>query len=480
MNIFYERELRALKEAKSEFDNNYVNAKLDFNTEKILIGLAYLTSRIRQEAEESENEIARDFIESVAPEMLQPLPARSLIEISPSPSDNQEREIPHGAMLSSKSQNEKAFFWRVTGKHKLNSFQKIISVKAVEDSGGFDCLEIESNGKGPWIIFIDGEPEFAWALWFFMLEHAEPYVIAKPENPWEVCRDFFCFEEKFRYIRMENLPQKLRFAKKIPKSIFSKIQTQNFKLRVLPIENAFEQNLEPISLDSGAFEAKIFPCEKRQIILSLKEVLAGSIKNTNFKEIKYRHNSEKIRFADLPAGSDVLSITAIVSDGISAASVLEEGSALQSKNPAMQMCNIRSLIKALPFLFPLQGNEPEWGIFGLLQRNYMRFFEGDSLKKALEMQLWNVQGKRNYLAHSVKSVFCETKQAVHKGCLVPKSCVKIILSLDFFDKNNYEFLGILHVYGYVLFYLFEKFFICNMLVELILRVEPFGMEFKWE
>jgi len=182
----------------------------------------------------------------------------------------------------------------------------------------------------------------------------------------------------------------------------------------------------------------------------------------------------------LPPNADVLSIAAIVCDGTSAAGALEQGNALQAKNSAMQMCEINSVMNALPFLPPFAGGSDEWKILGLLQKNYLRFFERDSLKNSLEMSLWNAQGKRNYLARSIKNVFLENTNAVHKGCLVPKSCVKIILSLDFFDIGNYEFWGILRAYGEMLFCLFKRIFICNTLVALVLRVEPFGMELKWE
>ncbi len=485
---FFEQELKTLKEVKKEFDNNYRNSEFNFDTEQLLFGIASLTARIREEMAETENEIARDFVKSVAPELLLPLPSRSLAEVIPSPTDNLEREISSDSSLSfkSKTSNEKPFFWRIVGKHKFNPAQKIFSVKAVEDAEGFDCLEFESCGSGSWIIFINGENEFAWSLWYFILEYAKPpivvkpYVITQPKNPWELCRDFFCFEEKFRYIYMENLPKKFRFAKKIPREIFSKICTENFKLNVLPIENSFEQNLEPILLDSGIFEAKIFPKEERQIILSLKEVLAGNVKKANFKEIKYSYNSGQLRFANLPPDSNVISIVAFICDGVIAANALEQGSVLQAKDPTMRMCEIRSAINALPFLQPFAGKTSEWGILGLLQQNYLQFFEGDTLKNALEMQLWNAQGKHNFLAQSIKSVSLENKSAVHKGCLVPMANVKIVLSLNFFNINNYGFLGVLRAYGEVLFYLLKKIFICNMLVRLVLRIEPFGMELVWE
>jgi type VI protein secretion system component VasA len=229
-------------------------------------------------------------------------------------------------------------------------------------------------------------------------------------------------------------------------------------------------------LDSEIFETRIFPNEEKQIILSLKEVLAGDMQKADFKKIEHRYSSGKIRFANLPPNANMLSIAAIVCDE-SAAGTLEQNSALQAKNSAMQMCEIRSAIKALPFLPPPLA---EWEILGLLQKNYMQFFEGDTLKNALEMQMWNAQGKQNYLAQSIKSVSVEHQSAVHKGCLVPVANVKIVLSLDFFNINNYGFIGILKAYGEMLFYLFKKIFICNMLVKLLLRIEPFGMELKWE
>ncbi|MCL1955694.1 MAG: type VI secretion system baseplate subunit TssF [Fibromonadales bacterium] len=451
------------------------------NQTEILSGLAALTARIHQEMAETENEIARDFVESVAPELLLPLPCRSLVQIIPSPNDNQKREIPCGALLCSKSKNprEKPYFWRVAGSHVLKPAQKIASAKAVQDSQGFDCIEFESSGSGPWIIYIAGESEFAWNLWHFILESAshspKPYIIAKPQNPWGLCRDFFCFEEKFRYIYMEELPSKLRFSKKIPKEIFSNINAENFKLNVLPIENAFEQNLEPILINFGDIEAKVLPLEKRQSILKLCSVLAGNAGEANFKEIQYRYNgSEKISFANLAEGTDTLSISAIVCDGNEATS-LEQGSSLQAKNSAMQMCEIYSVLNATPFSQPLGGESAEWQILALLQKNYLQFFEGNALKNALETQLWNAQGKRNYLVQSIKSLSLENKSAVHKGYLVPAANIKIIMNLGSIDNP-----GILKVFGEMLFYLFKKIFICNMLVELILRIEPFGMELKWE
>jgi len=441
---FYEQELKTLQNLKKDFDSVYKNAELNFDTQQLLTGLASLTARIRREMAEAENEIARDFVESVAPEMLVPRPARTLAEIIPSPSDNLERLIPNGALLFSKNKKEKPFFWRVIGEHKLNPAQKIISVKASED-----CLEFESSGCGPWIIYIDN-----WDLWHFMLEHAKPYIIAKPENPWELCRDFFCFEEKFRYIYMKELPKKLRFAKNVP----MKASAENFKLNVLPIENAFEQNLEPVLLESGAFETKIFPNEERQIILRLKDVLAGNVKKANFREIKYRYDSNFIRFESL--GADMLSISALVCDGNCATA--EE---LYAKNPAMQMCEVRSVIDVLPFLPCIQSHG--WEILGLLQRNYLRFFEGDALKNALGMF-----ETRSYIARNIKSVSLEHKNAVYKDCLVPLASVKIVLSLDWTP--------ILHAFGEMLYELFKKIFVCNLLVELTLRIEPYGMELKWE
>jgi len=451
------------------------------NQTEILLGLEALSARIRQEMAETENEIARDFVESVAPELLLPLPCRSLAQIVPSPNDNQKREIPSGSLLCSKSKNprEKPFFWRVAGNHAFDPAQKIASAKPVQDSQGFDCIEFESSGEGPWIIYIDGESEFAWNLWHLILEYAshspKPYIVAKPQNPWELCRDFFCFEEKFRYIYMQELPNKLRFSKKIPKEIFSHINAENFKLNVLPIENSFEQNLEPILINFNDIEAKIFALEKRQSILKLCSVLVGNAGEANFKEIQYRYNgSEKISFANLPANSDTLSISALVCDG-SAAVALEQGSPLQAKNSAMQMCEIYSVLNATPFLPPSGGKSMEWQILALLQKNYLQFFEGNALKNALETQLWNAQGKRNFLSQSIKSLSLQNKSAVHKGCLVPAASIKIIMNLSSIDNP-----GILKVFGEMLFCLFKKIFICNMVVELILRIEPFGMELKWE
>jgi len=451
------------------------------NQTEILLGLEALSARIRQEMAETENEIARDFVESVAPELLLPLPCRSLAQIIPSPTDNQKREIPCGALLCSKSKNqrEKPFFWRVCGGHKFNPAQKIVFAKAVQDSKGFDCIEFESSGSGPWVIYIGGESEFAWNLWHFILEYAshtpKPYIIAKPQNPWELCRDFFCFEEKFRYIYMEELPCKLRFSKKIPKEIFSQISAENFKLNVLPIENAFEQDLEPILIDQSDIEAKVLALEDRQSILKLNHVLAGNAREANFKEMEYRYDgSGKISFANVPSYADMLSISALVCDG-NAATSLEQGLPLQAKNSAMQMCEIYSVLNATPFLPSLGGKSPEWQILALLQKNYLQFFEGNAMKNALETQLWNAQGKRNFLVQSIKSLSLENKSAVHKGCLVPAASIKIIMNLGSIDNP-----GILRVFGEVLFCLFKKIFICNMLVELVLRIEPFGMELKWE
>ena len=454
-NNFYEQELETLKLLKRDFDNFYINADVDFESETLLRGLASLTGRIRAEMAETENEIAKNFVQRVAPDLLLPLPARSLVEIVPAPTDNLEREIGDSAILTYKIQNQKAFVWRVVGKHKLKPTQKIISVKAVEDSGGFDCLEFETSGDGPWIIYIDG----SWNLWHLMLEHAKPYIVAKPQNPWELCRDFFCFEEKFKFIYMENLPKVLRFAKKLPRDIFNNISARSFKLNVLPIENSFEQNLEPVILSENSFEAKVSANEDRQVILHLKDVQPA---------VDFRFAFGKISFANLPENAEMLSVCAQVCDGSSA--VLEKGNSLQTKDSSLQMCEVFSVTDSSLFLPPKNS---EWNILALLQRNYLQFFECDALKNALEMQLLNEQGKRNYLVHSIREVSLENTSAVYKNYLLPKTIVKIIMIVDFVE------IGILHAFGEMLFYLFKKIFICNMLVGIVLRVEPFGVELKW-
>jgi len=62
MNQFYEQELKTLQTFKKEFDETYKGSKLSIDTEQVLLGLASLTARIREEMAETEHEIARDFV----------------------------------------------------------------------------------------------------------------------------------------------------------------------------------------------------------------------------------------------------------------------------------------------------------------------------------------------------------------------------------------------------------------------------------
>lgn len=431
MNSFFEEELAALQSAKREFLEKFPNAEIDLNTEMLLNGFATLTARLRKDMAETENKIARGFIEKVSPELLKPISSRTLVEIVPSASDNLIREISAGARLQEKASGTILNSWQVTQKHKLNPVQKILSIKAVEDSESFDCLEIEGEGIGDegteYIIYVN-----SWELWYYLLKYAKifsakpynakPFIIAKPKYAWELCRDFFTFEEKFRFIYANALPKKIRFDKKLPRHIFSGVSGDSLKLRVFPVEHIIPELQAELPIRRGGRQED-----------GLNKLQGAECENLEFLV----------------------------------------------KDESLYMCSVRALLKPTPFMNVPNKQNLEWAILAILQKNYLGFFERDVLAEALQMYLWNHQGKRNFLAHSIRKASCEIGNSVFMGSIVPQANIKIIMQCEIFTGNDYEFLGVINAFGEMLFYLFGRTLPCNLKIALTLRIEPFGMEMSF-
>ncbi len=105
-NRYYQDELAFLRELGREFAKANPDAAAflaepgsDPDVERLLEGTAFLTGRIRQKLDDELPEVTHALIDALFPHYLRPLPAMTMIQFSPAPTQRETIRVPAGAAL---------------------------------------------------------------------------------------------------------------------------------------------------------------------------------------------------------------------------------------------------------------------------------------------------------------------------------------------------------------------------------------------
>ncbi len=313
---YYEEEMRFLLEAGREFAEAFPEKARHLNlaavedrdpyVERLFEGFSFLSARIRQKLEDDFPEFTRNLMEMVAPEFLRGIPSLAMLEFDFRDGMlRQPHTVARGTVVLSNPVGADLRVCRfqttreiqvhpVRLKNAQATHHTIhgdgIALDLLVDAGAeritLDNLELP--------IHLHGEKSLAWLLHLFLTEKVSRLVaecggreiplggqekvipggygdaeslLPGLDNAFEGGRhlqEYFSFEEKFRYVRVQglnlgSLPAEdgvIRLCFYLRESFPSgkRFRAENFRLNAVPIVNLFNAQAEPVNLNHKHFE----------------------------------------------------------------------------------------------------------------------------------------------------------------------------------------------------------------------------------
>jgi len=536
---YFDDEMYYLRESGRQFAFEYPDSArfLDGDTladrdpavERLFEGFAFLTARIRQEMDQSESGLARDLAEIAAPELLEQLPSYTMAEIRPPRTETPLRTVETGALLSTGVIAGLGYNVLFSANNtRILSQTEIASVALLEAADGHDALEIQFERPASAQVraeelplYLQGESGLAWTLWYFLIccsekgnsSKVEPYRVVQAKSSWDLCRNFFCMDEQFRFFKL-SLPEfsgkltiQIRFNRKFPRHLVKAVQRDTIRTNVFPLVNKFVQGTEPILLDKRHFEYRIVPRQgRRQELIRLRSVKAGNMKDpgraleippfaspgvpdrlpgqlyyrTTTRLSRQGEASAWISLGQLPSDTEMLSLEALCCDGAVVREFVQAKDINQVKDPALAGCVVTALLRPSQMLRPPADQELAWRILGLLNAGTQSLANADALKRALALWQWDTVGSKSFLIEGIRKVTYTVSDRSWKGKLLPCIAVSVSLHDDKCQADSWDRLGLIHAFGSVLHELFIAQSTFNTLVTLEIALEPARMQMDWQ
>ena len=307
-NRFYEAELSKLRSLSVEFsrENPSIAPMLgsestDPDVERLLEGVAFLNALTRQKLDDEFPEIANELAAILAPQMLRPLPAATIIQFIPKISVNEAQIIPPGTEIASIPVEGTTCRFRTTSAVVVDGVT-ISGAKTAKTLQGNTRLSIDierpATGKSfdKLRLFLGDEVPVASTWMMAMAMHLKSVrlvndrgegVPLKPEvhfpgfdEPlfpypnnafpgFRLLQELLFFPQKFLFVEFQDLTpaservrgSKLQLQLEISKDagLLPDLTDQSFMVGAAPAVNLFECDAEPVYVDHRVAEYTIHP-----------------------------------------------------------------------------------------------------------------------------------------------------------------------------------------------------------------------------
>lgn len=533
---YFDDEIYFLKESGKQFAKDYpdVGALLEGSSaqdrdpavERLLEGFAFLTARIRQEMDHESNSLAKELIESTQPDLLQPLPSSTLVQIQPPHSELEQHLVYRDMPITTAHLPALGYACQFSiDDARLFTNTQLVHVGISTDFAGHDCIDLHFNRNTPSVetetiaLYVNGESTFAWTFWYFLVNLVEPnsslnikpYLTTLDQCGWSKVRSFFSMEERFRMFTLD-LPSfsnefkiQLKLKQKFPEHFNKHIHTHSLLTNVFPVVNRFSQGTEPVSIDHRQFEYRITPkVGRKQEILAIKSVKAGCIKKpSQFANIPafahvgeessdstdsfYRFDSRMdrqglatawITVSGLSSDVDTLSIEATCCDGFHIRDSIHPKDLLTAKDSKFADCTLQVLLRPTTILRGPIHKEQQWKLLGFLTVALNSLTEPNYLKKALSVWNWDPLNYKVFLIQAINACRINKTYQPYKGHLLP--CLEIFVK--FYDDKchleSWDRLALYKTFGFILKQIFQEQATPNLLIQLQLEIEPCRVTFQ--
>ncbi len=305
-NRFYSGELAKLRSLSVEFAKAnpaiapmLASESTDPDVERLLEGVAFLNGLTLQKLDDEFPEIAQELSAILAPQMLRPLPATTLIQFTPKTDLSEIANIPAGTEIASVPVDGVQCTFKTTAALNVNPI-KLTNASLAQGSDGNHRLTLSFSLTGTQLsqklrVFLGDEQGAAAQLLMLLagklqsvryktadgrvtllnprigLPGFSEALIPFPDNAFRGFRslqELLFFPQKFLYIEFDGL-------NRIPAHVGSGFQIEvdlgkingrvpeltemSFMLNVVPAINLFEHMAEPLMLDHQATEYLVLP-----------------------------------------------------------------------------------------------------------------------------------------------------------------------------------------------------------------------------
>lgn len=305
-NRYFEDELTYLRQLGKEFADAYpqlapmlVGPGGDPDVDRLLEGVAFLTGRIRQKIDDEFPELIYSIAALLFPQLVSPLPAAAILEISPIPNVLRgARTLPAGTEFASvKVRGEQSCTFRSSADCELLPW-KLDIVRLEPVAGGLSQLRLELQPEGalPLLQFLPervrlhlaDESRYSLLLLSALLHHVGGVTLYNAEAPHEtvelgnnvitpwgfeedqallplpdttfpgfrLLQEYFTLPSKFAFVEIQQLLKAkalganckrlgilIRFNAPLP---LNDVTSEHVKLHCVPIVNVFQTTTEPL------------------------------------------------------------------------------------------------------------------------------------------------------------------------------------------------------------------------------------------
>jgi len=304
---YYDEEMRYLLGAGREYAHRFPEAAQTLSiaevedrdpyVERLFENFAFLSARLRQSLDNQDDSMAGQLLDQAAPGLESPLPSVSVVEFNPSPDTSETgRLLPRGAQVQTLHLSgwKSPCRFRTTRDMAIHPL-RIEQLQIGTGSDGQACLDlhlacIDAVGPVRWPaaleIFLGGEPAAAWTLRHWLVRkvrrieaQADGQILsedlafarvaektgysleqAESSRPLLDLRDFFCADERFRFVSLQGLDTavpsgakavriRVQFDQPPPPSLARGVDSSSARLNSVPVVNAFLESSLPHLLD---------------------------------------------------------------------------------------------------------------------------------------------------------------------------------------------------------------------------------------
>lgn len=318
---YFESEMRSLQDLAQEFAEAYPEqaAMLNLNSikdrdpyvERLLEGMAFLTSQIRHRLDDSVPEISQALLEQVLPALIRPFPSHTVLEFTPSAYLKEPMNVDQGQPCRSFNSGPlKANCEFRTSLPVTVQPLKITHITSDEKMGGGSktCITLQKNAQTSWSdvsfeslkLFMHGDWQLAYTLVHAFTEFGSRVHVNAPGRPeilfktkpkfkvahfgadegllpysgrsrsaFNVVHDYFCAREKYLFVELTGVDCALfpdttdqisiTVDSPISLPVDTRLNLSNIRLHCIPAVNIYPDDAEPISVDHSQCDYRINP-----------------------------------------------------------------------------------------------------------------------------------------------------------------------------------------------------------------------------
>jgi type VI secretion system protein ImpG len=318
---YFEAEMRSLQELAHEFADAYPEqaAMLNLNTvkdrdpyvERLLEGMAFLTSQIRHRLDDSIPEISERLLDQIMPTMVRPYPANTVVQFTPHIQNKEAVVIEPGSAVKALNVGPLNANCTFTTTHAVQVQPLVLKHVFTEEKAGGGSqirLTLQKGSQAKWAdisldnlkVYLSADWPLAYSL-FQTLTDKQTHIRAeldsrgpvqgsqpirfsaahqsandnllpshgRARSAFSIMHDYFCAREKYLFVECQGLDSLtvpdsctqiiLTISAAVSLPVDTQLTTDNLRLYCTPAINLYSEDTEPVIVDHTKSEYRVNP-----------------------------------------------------------------------------------------------------------------------------------------------------------------------------------------------------------------------------